>query len=88
MMSAMSLQISSRKVMQQVLLQNGVPAEAFSPVCVIVDKLDKIGAEKARIRRLRRAQIAPIRLHVAVNLLPCRAMAHPHKPNAKSRLSR
>lgn len=32
--------------MQQVLLQNGVPPEAFSPVCVIVDKLDKIGAEK------------------------------------------
>ena len=40
------LQISSRKVMQQVLLQNGVPPEAFSPVCVIVDKVDKIGKEK------------------------------------------
>ncbi len=86
MMSALSLQISSRKVMQQVLLQSGVPAEAFSPVCVIVDKLDKIGAEKAR--RLRRAQIGPMRLHVAVNLLLCRVMAHLHKPNANSRLSR
>ena len=32
--------------MQQVLLQNGVPPEAFSPVCVIVDKVDKIGKEK------------------------------------------
>lgn len=42
-------QISSRKVMQQVLLQNGVPAEAFSPVCVVVDKLDKIGEEKASV---------------------------------------
>jgi histidyl-tRNA synthetase len=40
------VQISSRKVMQQVLLQNGVPPEAFSPVCVIVDKVDKIGKEK------------------------------------------
>jgi hypothetical protein len=40
------VQISSRKVMQQVLLQNGVPPEAFSPVCVIVDKVDKIGREK------------------------------------------
>jgi hypothetical protein len=40
------LQISSRKVMQQVLQQNSVPPEAFSPVCVIVDKVDKIGKEK------------------------------------------
>ena len=43
---ACTLQISSRKVMQQVLLQNGVPPGAFSPVCVIVDKVDKIGKEK------------------------------------------
>lgn len=39
-------QISSRKVLQQVLQSNGVGDESFGPVCVIVDKLDKIGQEK------------------------------------------
>lgn len=39
-------QVSSRKVLQEVLLRFGVPAESFGPVCVIVDKIEKISPEK------------------------------------------
>ncbi len=41
-------QVSSRKVLQAVLDRRKVPAELFGPVCVVVDKIDKIGAEKVR----------------------------------------
>ena len=44
-----AIKVSSRKVLQAVLEQYQVPAESFGPVCVIVDKLDKMPAEKARI---------------------------------------
>jgi len=43
------IKISSRKVLQQVLQSNGVQDESFGPVCVIVDKLDKIGQEKVTL---------------------------------------
>lgn len=40
------MQISSRKVLQQVLQSNGAADDVFGAVCVIVDKLDKIGEDK------------------------------------------
>eukprot|EP01026_Neomeris_dumetosa_P028789 TRINITY_DN2332_c1_g1_i6.p1 TRINITY_DN2332_c1_g1~~TRINITY_DN2332_c1_g1_i6.p1 ORF type:complete len:517 (-),score=90.88 TRINITY_DN2332_c1_g1_i6:180-1730(-) len=40
------IKISSRKVLQEVLSQQGVPAENFGSVCVIVDKLDKLPKDK------------------------------------------
>lgn len=40
------IKVSSRKVLQQVLSTCGVSEEAFGPVCVIVDKMDKIPREK------------------------------------------
>lgn len=44
--SDVGIKISSRKVMQQVLRNHSVPDDKFSPICVIVDKLDKIGNDK------------------------------------------
>ena len=38
------IKVNSRKVMNDILTGAGVPADAFAPVCVILDKLDKIGA--------------------------------------------
>lgn len=40
--------MSSRKVLQAVLERHDVPEELFSPVCVVVDKIEKIKAEKVR----------------------------------------
>ncbi|GAB4820264.1 hypothetical protein N2152v2_007310 [Parachlorella kessleri] len=40
------IKVSSRKVLQQVLRQFGVPNASFGPVCVIVDKMEKIPREK------------------------------------------
>lgn len=40
------IKVSSRKLLQGVAAKYEVPDELFAPVCVVVDKLDKIGAEK------------------------------------------
>ena len=40
------IKVSSRKVLQQVLEQVGVPEETFGPVCIMVDKVDKLPREK------------------------------------------
>ncbi|GLI62806.1 hypothetical protein VaNZ11_005555 [Volvox africanus] len=40
------VKVSSRKVLQSVLTQYGVPPESFARVCVIVDKLDKLPRDK------------------------------------------
>lgn len=40
------IRVSSRKVLQTVLERCGIPPESFAPVCVVVDKLDKISKEK------------------------------------------
>lgn len=42
------LKINSRKVLGAVLSNAGVPAESFAETCVIIDKLDKIGAEAVK----------------------------------------
>lgn len=39
------LKVNSRKVLSAVLDKAGVPGEKFAETCVIIDKLDKIGAE-------------------------------------------
>ena len=40
--------MSSRKVLQSVLERHAVPVELFGPVCVVVDKIEKIKAERVR----------------------------------------
>lgn len=40
------IKVNSRKVLQDVLTPLGITAELFAPVCVIVDKLDKLTAEE------------------------------------------
>jgi histidyl-tRNA synthetase len=40
------IKINSRKVMASILAAQGVSNEQFAPVCVIIDKLDKIGADE------------------------------------------
>ena len=42
------LKINSRKVLGAVLNTAGVPAEKFAETCVIIDKLDKIGADAVK----------------------------------------
>jgi len=39
------IKVNSRKVLSTILTVYGVTSEEFAPVCVIVDKLDKIGPE-------------------------------------------
>lgn len=41
-----AIKVSSRKVLQALLTQYGVPEASFGPVCIIVDKLDKLPAEQ------------------------------------------
>lgn len=43
-----AIKVSSRKVLQALLTQYGVPEASFGPVCIIVDKLDKLPAEQVR----------------------------------------
>jgi histidyl-tRNA synthetase len=40
------IKINSRRILQTVVEQAGVPADKFAPVCVIVDKLDKLAKEE------------------------------------------
>eukprot|EP00955_Chlamydomonas_euryale_P102279 365408-Chlamydomonas_euryale.AAC.26 len=40
------IKVSSRKVLQGVLAKYGIPSELFAPVCVIVDKIEKLPREK------------------------------------------
>eukprot|EP00798_Chlamydomonas_sp_ICE-L_P022505 gene22505-29631_t len=40
------IKVSSRKVLQSVMTQFGVPEDQFAKVCVIVDKVDKLPREK------------------------------------------
>jgi len=42
---SVGLKVNSRKVLGAVLEKAGVPGEKFAETCVIIDKLDKIGAE-------------------------------------------
>ena len=39
------IKVNSRKVLSTILTVYGVTNESFASVCVIVDKLDKIGPE-------------------------------------------
>ena len=58
------MQVSSRKVLQAVLDRQQVPADLFGPVCVVVDKIDKIGADKVLCR-------AACDQRVLLSNLPC-----------------
>ena len=40
------IKVSSRKVLQAVLAQAGVDAASFAPVCVVVDKMEKLPREQ------------------------------------------
>lgn len=42
------VRINSRKILDQVLRKAGVPDDAFAKVCVVVDKLDKIGVDAVK----------------------------------------
>lgn len=44
--SDVGIKVNSRKVLQQVLEPLGVVGEKFAPVCVVVDKLDKLSEEE------------------------------------------
>lgn len=54
------IKINSRKVLQTVVAQAGVTAEKFAPVCVIVDKMEKLPREEVE------AQLAELGLDASV----------------------
>ena len=41
-------QVNSRKVMGSILKAKGISDAQFAPVCVVVDKLDKIGPDAVK----------------------------------------
>lgn len=49
----MGIKVNSRKVLGAVLDSFGVPVDQFAPVCVVVDKLDKIGPDEVSASHLR-----------------------------------
>lgn len=51
------IKVSSRKVLQQVLHKYDVPDASFGPVCVVVDKMEKIPREKV-VEELEALQVA------------------------------
>jgi histidyl-tRNA synthetase len=42
------IKINSRRLLNCICTGHGVPADKFAPVCVILDKLDKIGDEAVK----------------------------------------
>ncbi|EPY40008.1 histidyl-tRNA synthetase [Angomonas deanei] len=54
------MKINSRKVLQTVVLQAGVTPEKFAPVCVIVDKMEKLPREEVE------AQLAELGLDASM----------------------
>ncbi|OUS45890.1 hypothetical protein BE221DRAFT_168897 [Ostreococcus tauri] len=40
------IKVSSRKLLQEVLTRYGIGSDAFAPVCVVVDKIEKLPREK------------------------------------------
>lgn len=44
-----AIKVSSRKVLQALLASYGVPDSSFGPVCIVVDKLDKMPAAQVGI---------------------------------------
>ena len=40
------IKVNSRKVLGAVLRNAGVPDESFTETCVVIDKLDKVGAQE------------------------------------------
>ncbi len=42
------IRVTSRKVLDVAITKAGVPRDKFERVCVVVDKLDKIGAEAVK----------------------------------------
>lgn len=51
------IKINSRRILQTVVEQAGVPTEKFAPVCVIVDKLDKLTREEV-VEQLRQLELS------------------------------
>lgn len=51
------IKVNSRKVMGSIIASYGIPQENFAPVCVIVDKLDKIGEEEVKKELIKVANI-------------------------------
>ena len=68
------IKVNSRKVMASVLKSMGVSDERFAPVCVVMDKFDKIGADEV-IRELTETQDldAPTATKI-VNCLLCKSV--------------
>lgn len=53
-----AFRVSNRKVLQAVLEQYGIPPESFAPVCVVVDKMEKLPREQVEAE-LAKLQVPP-----------------------------
>lgn len=65
------IKVSSRKVLQQVLATCGVPEGSFGPVCVIVDKMEKLPREKI-VEALAAQGLAPAAVDTILSALHIR----------------
>ena len=63
--------LSSRKVLQAVTERFGVPEALFGPVCVIVDKMDKLPREQVRCPRTNRYQGCCVKMHSESSITSC-----------------
>ncbi len=68
------IKVSSRKVLQQVLTSVGVPPESFGPVCVIVDKIEKLPRDKV-VEALGEAGLEPAAVDSILSALAIRDVA-------------
>ena len=67
------IKVNSRKVLQCVLEQAGVPSELFAPVCVVVDKLDKLPKEEID-QQLTAMHLGPTVVETIIRTLSIKSM--------------
>ena len=71
----MGIKINSRKVLGSVLDTYGVPKDKFAPVCVVVDKLDKIGPEEVKKQLVEDLAVPADSADKIINSLGCKSVS-------------
>lgn len=71
--SDVGIKVSSRKILQCVVERAGVPADKFAPVCVIVDKMEKLPREEVEAM-LAQLQLSPSIIEVITTTLSVKSV--------------
>jgi histidyl-tRNA synthetase len=67
------VKVNSRKILQCVIEKAGVPHDKFAPVCVIVDKLEKLPREEVEIQ-LKALDLQPSIIDIITNTLSLKSV--------------